>query len=64
MTHQSDLVSTLRKIKANGLEIKTVYDIGACKGEWTKKMEQSVLMDADFFLFEGNPAYKIGRAHV
>jgi FkbM family methyltransferase len=58
MTHQSDLVSTLRKLKANGLEIKTVYDIGACKGEWTKKMEQSVLMDADFFLFEGNPAYR------
>ena len=57
MTHQSDLVSTLRKLKANGLEIRTVYDIGACVGKWTTQMKQSVLIDADFFLFEGNSAY-------
>ena len=58
MTHQSDLVSTLRKLKANGLEIKTVYDIGACVGRWTAQMKQGVLIDADFYMFEGNPAYK------
>jgi FkbM family methyltransferase len=58
MTHQSDLVSTLRKLKANGLEIKTVYDIGACVGRWTAQMKQGVLMDANFYMFEGNPAYK------
>jgi len=58
MTQLSNLTSYLRKLRANGLEIKTVYDVGACVGNWTRAMKQTVLMDADFFLFEGNPAYK------
>lgn len=54
----SNLTSYLRKVRANGLEIKTVYDVGACVGKWTQAMKQGVLFDADFFLFEGNPAYR------
>jgi FkbM family methyltransferase len=54
----SNLTSYLRKVKAQGLEIKTVYDVGACVGKWTSQMKQSVLFDGDFYLFEGNPVYK------
>ena len=58
MTPVSNLTSYLRKAKAHGLEIKTVYDVGACVGKWTYGMRQSVLFDADFYMFEGNPAYQ------
>jgi FkbM family methyltransferase len=58
MTPVSNLTSYLRKVKSQGLEIKTVYDVGACVGKWTSQMKQSVLFDGDFYLFEGNPAYK------
>jgi FkbM family methyltransferase len=54
----SNLTSYLRKVKSQGLEIKTVYDVGACVGKWTSQMKQSVLFDGDFYLFEGNPVYK------
>ncbi len=58
MTPVSNLTSYLRKVKSQGLEIKTVYDVGACVGKWTSQMKQSVLFDSDFYLFEGNPVYK------
>ena len=58
MTPLSNLTSYLRKVKSQGLEIKTVYDVGACVGKWTSQMKQSVLFDSDFYLFEGNPVYK------
>jgi FkbM family methyltransferase len=58
MTPVSNLTSYLRKVKSQGLEIKTVYDVGACVGKWTSQMKQSVLFDGDFYLFEGNPVYK------
>jgi FkbM family methyltransferase len=54
----SNLTSYLRRVKSQGLEIKTVYDVGACVGKWTSQMKQSVLFDGDFYLFEGNPVYK------
>ena len=54
----SNLTSYLRKVRAQGLEIKTVYDVGACVGRWTDQMRQSVLFDSNFYLFEGNPVYK------
>lgn len=46
----------LHKLQINGLNINTVYDIGACRGDWSKQMK-SYLPNADFFLFEANPAY-------
>ena len=57
MTQLSNLVSALRKLKAQNLQIDTVYDIGACTGTWTSQVKQSVLINSNFFLFEGNPAY-------
>ena len=58
MNRTSNIVTYLRKIKAQGLEINTVYDVGACIGNWMRMMHQSVLADAEFYLFEGNPVYK------
>ena len=52
----SSLHSILGRLKSRGLNINTVYDIGACNGSWSKQMK-SYLPDADFFLFEANPAY-------
>lgn len=57
MTHASNILSFLRDMRVRGLGIKTVYDVGACQGRWTQMMKQGVLFDADFFMFEGNPAY-------
>lgn len=58
MTPVSNLTSYLRRARAQGLELKTVYDVGACRGLWTDQMRQSVLFDSKFYLFEGNPVYK------
>lgn len=58
MTHASNIVPFLRDMRVRGLGIKTVYDVGACVGRWTQMMKQGVLFDADFFMFEGNTAYK------
>lgn len=57
MIPASNLTSYLRKIKAAGLEIDTVYDVGACTGRWAKSMMQSVFFDSKFYLFEANPSY-------
>lgn len=57
MTLASNLTQYLRKARASGLEIKTVYDVGAHVGNWTASMKQTVLCDADFYLFEGNSVY-------
>ena len=39
------------------MQIRTVYDIGACVGEWSKAVKAHALKNADFILFEANPAY-------
>ena len=47
----SDLLQTLERLR---FPVEAVYDIGANKGLWTKKMKE-VLPEARFFLFEANP---------
>ena len=54
----SRLSSFLQEIQQRGLQIKTVYDIGANSGAWSTAMKQSVLRDSYFYLFEGNPRQK------
>ena len=41
------------KLQETGLDIRTVYDIGAYKGEYTKSLRK-VIPGAVFFLFEAN----------
>jgi FkbM family methyltransferase len=43
----------LANILQLGLDIQTVFDIGACKGDWSKEYKQT-LNGSQFFLFEAN----------
>lgn len=52
--------SFLFKIKSAGLDINTVYDVGAFRGEWSMDLKYRTLPDAKFFLFEGNPECEDG----
>ena len=36
----------------------TVYDVGACYGEWTSTLQSSCLSSSKFYVFEGNPDWK------
>lgn len=49
-----DAVASLRRA---GVPINVVYDIGACRGDWTRQIK-CVLPDAEFVMFEANPAYR------
>jgi FkbM family methyltransferase len=48
----------LEDIKNLGLDINTVYDIGACKGKWSSSVKNTILPNAEFILFEANTEYK------
>jgi FkbM family methyltransferase len=48
----------LRQIQLDGLQINTVFDIGANNGSWSKLKKQGVLKNSYFYLFEGNPAHQ------
>jgi FkbM family methyltransferase len=48
----------LENLKNSGLNINTVYDIGACKGVWSSSIKNTTLYDSEFILFEANPVYK------
>lgn len=58
MKQLSIINSFLRQCRMKDIEIKTVFDIGACAGHWTHAMKQGPLFDADFYMFEGNEIYK------
>ena len=49
-------MSWLAELKSKGLPLNVVYDIGACRGEWTRQVK-GVLPDAQFVMFEANPTY-------
>ena len=40
-----------------GMSIKTVYDIGAWQGGWSRQVKSQALPNSEFILFEANPAY-------
>jgi FkbM family methyltransferase len=50
--------SFLQDIQKKGLKIDTVYDTGACVGNWAKQMKNTVLFDSNFFLFEALPDHE------
>ena len=51
------LLRFLDVMQQAGMPIPTVYDIGACKGRWSTELKTKALPQAQFFLFEANPAY-------
>lgn len=50
----NSLHTFLQTLQQRGLEIKTVYDIGAMYGLWTTEFKPTI-PDAKFLLFEANP---------
>lgn len=44
--------------KQNGFKFNTVYDVGACDGYGSVQFKSRVLHDAEFILFEANPAHE------
>lgn len=52
------LYDFLKQVQSSGLQINTVYDIGAWDGNWSRMAKAQAIPNADFFLFEANPAYK------
>jgi FkbM family methyltransferase len=51
------LLDFLKKIKASGMPVNTIYDIGACQGYWSQEIKHSVFPDSEFILFEANAAH-------
>lgn len=51
------LYDFLRHVQNAGLRIDTVYDIGAWDGNWSRQTKFNAIPNANFFLFEANPAY-------
>jgi FkbM family methyltransferase len=56
-TDERKLQIALRRLRKQGLEIPVVYDIGAHRGEWTKRARAS-LPSTRFFLFEANAEHE------
>jgi FkbM family methyltransferase len=44
-------------LQRNGMNILNVYDIGACRGEWSTQMKFGGLKASNFYLFEANREY-------
>lgn len=53
-----DLNKFLFNIVSKGLNIQSVFDIGAHIGLWSMNLRNNVLHSSNFFLFEGNPKYE------
>lgn len=51
------LLDIINRTKENGMQFDVVYDIGACTGNFSRWMKNSVLPDANYYLFEANIAY-------
>lgn len=45
----------LTEMKGRGHEIKTVFDVGAFTGQFSLGLKNTILPNADFYLFEANP---------
>ncbi len=47
----------LQQVQRDGLQIRNVFDVGACSGQWTQELRHSVLPKSQFYLFEANSAH-------
>ena len=48
----------IRRLIKDGFHIETVYDVGAYKGDWTRRLK-TILPGANFYLFEANKEHEI-----
>ena len=51
----------MEQLRRRGVNLDVVCDIGAHRGEWTRRIEQT-LSDAQFFLFEANATHAAALA--
>jgi len=51
------LKNLINEISQKGLSFKTVYDVGACNGSWTRWTQSNILPKSKFYLFEANSHY-------
>ena len=49
-----NLVEYLLQVQSEGLNVETIYDIGANSGDWSVGLKNTVFPDSYFYLFEGN----------
>ena len=49
---------TLNNLIKDGIEINTVYDIGAFHGEWSQFLNKTSLKNKKFYRFEVNDEYE------
>jgi FkbM family methyltransferase len=52
------MINFLKQIQNLGLNIHTVYDIGAWNGDVSRNIKNQACPNANFVLFEANPAYE------
>lgn len=52
-----NVIQYLKHLVSLGIPIDTVYDVGACKGEWSLLIKREALPNSRFILFEANPIY-------
>ena len=50
--------SVILSLLKRKIEINTIYDIGACQGEWTKIISETCLKNKEFILFEANKEHE------
>jgi FkbM family methyltransferase len=55
LNEKDSLVSFLKHLVDKGLDINTVYDIGAYEGKWSTEIKSLVFPNSDFVMFEANP---------
>lgn len=53
------LLGFLKKIQHENIEINSIYDVGAYKGNWTRTASEILGKDKTFFLFEPNTEHNL-----
>ena len=51
------LINIFKEFKKAGYNFETIYDIGACVGNWSDTVKNHALSSTQFILFEANPEY-------
>ena len=51
------LLDIIRRVQQNGMPLDVIYDIGACTGNFSRWLKNSVLPSSQYYLFEANIAY-------
>ena len=52
------ILRSLNWLKRSGIDVRTVLDVGASDGSWSKGCMRAGLSDANYVLFEPNPAHR------